>query len=136
MVGAIVVIAFDNQILTGGKSFQPGKNGIPFLKAGVPSAVDAKREQPAFFQKRKGLGQGFKAGIFLGGFFMISSRKVPEIKYNTAYRTWGSILFHICMGIQDQSVIRRGVCMEQALFCVYKGGFLYIKGKYLSLWAS
>jgi hypothetical protein len=42
MIRPVVVIAFDDQIFPGIKTFQPGENGIPFCEAGISSAVDTE----------------------------------------------------------------------------------------------
>lgn len=51
VVGAIIIFAFDYQILMGIKVFQPVKDLIPLFKSGIAATVDAKRNHSAFFQK-------------------------------------------------------------------------------------
>ena len=53
IVGAVVVIAFDYQVLMGIKIFQPVKDLIPLFKSGIATTVDTKRNHPPFFRRVK-----------------------------------------------------------------------------------
>ena len=133
IIGTVKIIAADHQILPGIQSRKPGKNLVPFLKSGVPSAVNAKGDQPAFLKQRESLLQSLDAGFGLCGQGMISSGKIAQIKYNTADRSWRSIAAHIDMGIKDQLIIFGSACTLQALSGISKSHFLNVKGQYLSV---
>ena len=47
VVGAIIIFAFDYQILMGIKVFQPVKDLIPLLKSGIAAAVNAQHQDKA-----------------------------------------------------------------------------------------
>ena len=53
IVRTVIIVASYYQILVRIQVFQPGEDSIAFLKPGIASAVDAKRDETAFFQKGK-----------------------------------------------------------------------------------
>ena len=84
IVRSVVIVASYHQILMRIQIFQPGEDGIAFFKTGITSAVDSKRDEPAFFQKGKALRKCFDAGRSVGGFCVISAGKIAEVKDDTA----------------------------------------------------
>ena len=84
IVRTVIIVASYYQILVRIQVFQPGEDSIAFLKPGIASAVDAKRDETAFFQKGKALRKCFDAGRSKGGFCVISAGKIAEVKDDTA----------------------------------------------------
>ena len=132
IVRTVIIVASYYQILVRIQVFQPGEDSIAFLKPGIASAVDAKRDETAFFQKGKTPGECFDAGRSLGGFCVIATGKIAKIKHNTADRFGLYIVIHVCMRFQKQCVILGSICIQKSLTCMSECLFLDIKGIYMT----
>ena len=53
MIGPVPVIAADYQISVRIQFRQPGEHSVPFLKTGIPSAVNTEGDQAAFWRRER-----------------------------------------------------------------------------------
>lgn len=133
IVGTVVVVAADHQIVVGIQFFQPGQKSIPFFKSGVSATVNTQRKKTSLFQKSERLFQCLDAGLRTGSQGMIPAWKIPEVKNNTAYTVRLYVISHMGVGFQKQGVIGRGIFTEKLLTGSLQCLFLNIEGQYLTV---
>lgn len=124
----------DDQIVLAVQGLQVREDGITFFKTGVTAAVDAQGEDSSFFQKIQSCFDGDDAGFGMGGHGVVTAGEITEVEGNAANGSGGSVVCHVCVGLQMELVICRGPGTFQAFFCFCKRPGLDVKGNYFSFW--
>ena len=97
MIGTVIILAADDQILSGIQAFQPSENGFSFFKSGIFSAVKTETEEPFSFQKTKCRIQCGQAALGLCGQPVVRAWQISEIENDAGYGFRLSILLQMFM---------------------------------------
>ena len=112
------------------------KDPLLLFKSRITAAVDAKTQKAAFFQQSETLPDCFQTGISSGCQGVIPSGKIAQVESNAAYRFGVSILFHMAVGIQDQTIIVWNTGCLQPFLCLQKGCVLDIKSQNMAFFSD